>query len=76
MIADYEVTLASDDDISGILAFWNHCAFWRTDKLPPLSGIARTDNVSSLRAHRKMGMRKLGPFVSDGVAFIALTYAD
>jgi predicted GNAT family acetyltransferase len=35
----------------------------------------RADNASSLRAHKKMGMRELGTFMSEGVSHIALTYA-
>ena len=34
----------------------------------------RADNVRSLRAHQKMGMRDLGAFVSGDVAYIALAY--
>jgi RimJ/RimL family protein N-acetyltransferase len=41
----------------------------------PAMTFVRTDNASSLRAHRKMGMRELGTFMSDGVSHIALTYA-
>ena len=36
----------------------------------------RADNVPSLRAHQKMGMRELGTFISEGVPQIALTYTD
>jgi predicted GNAT superfamily acetyltransferase len=35
----------------------------------------RADNENSLRAHRKMGMRELGPFISEGAPFIALIYS-
>jgi predicted GNAT superfamily acetyltransferase len=35
----------------------------------------RADNEASLRAHRKMGMRELGPFVNSGEQYIALCYA-
>ena len=34
----------------------------------------RADNPPSLQAHRKMGMRELGSFKSEGVPHIALTY--
>ena len=34
----------------------------------------RADNAPSLRAHRKMGMRELGTFMSEGIPHIALTY--
>jgi predicted GNAT superfamily acetyltransferase len=40
----------------------------------PAMTFVRADNDTSLRAHRKMGMRELGPFVSQGVPYIALTY--
>lgn len=36
----------------------------------------RADNVPSLRAHQKMGMRELGTFMSEGAPHIALTYTD
>lgn len=42
----------------------------------PAMTFVRADNVSSLRAHRKMGMRELGPFVNDGIAFVALAYTE
>jgi hypothetical protein len=38
----------------------------------PAMTFVRADNSSSLRAHRKMGMRELGPFVHDNVRYIAL----
>jgi L-amino acid N-acyltransferase YncA len=34
----------------------------------------RADNEPSLRAHRKMGMRDLGPFSNNGEHYIALSY--
>lgn len=34
----------------------------------------RADNAPSLRAHRKMGMRELGTFMSEGIPHIALSY--
>ena len=34
----------------------------------------RADNEKSRRAHDKMGMRELGPFMSDGQSYIALSY--
>ena len=40
----------------------------------PAMTFVRADNAPSLRAHRKMGMRELGTFISDGVPHIALTY--
>lgn len=40
----------------------------------PAMTFIRADNAPSLRAHRKMGMRELGPFMSEGVPHIALTY--
>ena len=42
----------------------------------PAMTFVRADNAPSLRAHRKMGMRELGTFMSDGVPHIALTYAS
>jgi hypothetical protein len=42
----------------------------------PAMTFVRADNFSSLRAHRKMGMRELGPFINDGIAFVALTYTE
>jgi GNAT superfamily N-acetyltransferase len=35
----------------------------------------RTDNAPSLQAHRKMGMRDLGPFVHEDVPYIAFKYS-
>jgi len=32
------------------------------------------DNLPSLRAHEKMGMRKLGAFTNGGISYIALSY--
>ena len=40
----------------------------------PAMTFVRADNASSLRAHRKMGMRELGTFMSEGIPHIALTY--
>lgn len=40
----------------------------------PAMLFVRADNPSSLRAHRKMGMRELGTFVNQGVLYVALTY--
>jgi len=40
----------------------------------PAMTFVRADNAPSLRAHRKMGMRDLGTFMSDGVSHVALTY--
>jgi L-amino acid N-acyltransferase YncA len=40
----------------------------------PAMTFIRADNVPSLRAHRKMGMRELGSFMSEGIPHIALTY--
>jgi L-amino acid N-acyltransferase YncA len=34
----------------------------------------RADNEKSRRAHDKMGMRELGPFMSGGESYIALSY--
>jgi hypothetical protein len=34
----------------------------------------RADNTPSLKAHRKMGMRELGPFMSEGVPHVAFAY--
>jgi RimJ/RimL family protein N-acetyltransferase len=34
----------------------------------------RADNIASLRAHRKMGMRELGQFMHDNVGYAALSY--
>ncbi|HKA34594.1 MAG TPA: GNAT family N-acetyltransferase [Candidatus Binatia bacterium] len=41
----------------------------------PAMTFIRADNVPSLRAHKKMGMRELGSFKTEGVSHIALTYA-
>jgi predicted N-acetyltransferase YhbS len=40
----------------------------------PAMTFVRTDNAPSLQAHRKMGMRDLGPFVHEGVPYIAFKY--
>lgn len=40
----------------------------------PAMTFVRTDNAPSLQAHRKMGMRDLGPFVHEGVPYIAFEY--
>lgn len=40
----------------------------------PAMTFVRADNAASLRAHRKMGMRELGTFLSEGVTHIAFTY--
>jgi GNAT superfamily N-acetyltransferase len=40
----------------------------------PAMTFVRADNGPSMRAHRKMGMRELGTFMSEGVPHIALTY--
>jgi ribosomal protein S18 acetylase RimI-like enzyme len=40
----------------------------------PAMTFVRADNTASLRAHRKMGMRELGTFLSDGVPHNAFTY--
>jgi predicted GNAT family acetyltransferase len=40
----------------------------------PAMTFIRADNDPSLRAHRKMGMRELGTFMSEGVPHIAFTY--
>jgi len=40
----------------------------------PLMTFVRADNAPSLRAHHKMGMRDLGAFTNEGVAYIALAY--
>ena len=44
--------------------------------LPGREGILfiRTDNIASLRAHQKMGMREAAAFEHDGVKFLALAY--
>ena len=36
----------------------------------------RADNVPSLQAHRKMGMRELGTFTNNDIAYVALTYTS
>jgi predicted N-acetyltransferase YhbS len=40
----------------------------------PAMTFIRADNEPSLRAHRKMGMRDLGPFLNSGEQYIALSY--
>ena len=40
----------------------------------PAMTFIRADNSSSLRAHRKMGMRELGTFLSEDVPHIALSF--
>ena len=40
----------------------------------PAITFVRADNAPSLRAHRKMGMRELGTFMSEDVPHIAFTY--
>jgi GNAT superfamily N-acetyltransferase len=40
----------------------------------PAMTFVRSDNIASLRAHRKMGMRELGPFMYDNVGYTALSY--
>jgi GNAT superfamily N-acetyltransferase len=40
----------------------------------PAMTFVRADNDPSLRAHRKMGMRDLGPFSNNGEQYIALGY--
>jgi ribosomal protein S18 acetylase RimI-like enzyme len=40
----------------------------------PAMTFVRADNSSSLRAHRKLGMRELGLFVHDDMRYIALGY--
>lgn len=40
----------------------------------PAMTFVRADNIPSLRAHRKMGMRELGAFTSDAIPYIAFTY--
>jgi ribosomal protein S18 acetylase RimI-like enzyme len=40
----------------------------------PAMVFVRADNEPSLRAHRKMGMRDLGPFLNNGEQYIALSY--
>ncbi|MGB9397816.1 MAG: GNAT family N-acetyltransferase [Pseudolabrys sp.] len=41
----------------------------------PAMAFVRADNEVSLRAHKKMGMERLGTFVNDTVPYIALRYA-
>ncbi len=40
----------------------------------PAMTFVRADNIASLRAHRKMGMRELGQFMHDNVGYAALSY--
>jgi len=40
----------------------------------PAMTFIRADNISSLRAHRKMGMNELGAFVAEDVPYVALGY--
>jgi L-amino acid N-acyltransferase YncA len=40
----------------------------------PAMTFVRADNTASIRAHRKMGMRELGAFLSEGVPHVAFTY--
>lgn len=40
----------------------------------PAITFVRADNDPSLRAHRKMGMRDLGPFTNEGVSYVAFTF--
>jgi predicted N-acetyltransferase YhbS len=40
----------------------------------PAMTFVRADNEPSLRAHRKMSMRDLGPFSNNGEQYIALSY--
>jgi GNAT superfamily N-acetyltransferase len=42
----------------------------------PAMTFVRADNVPSLQAHRKMGMRELGTFMSEGIPHVALSYTD
>jgi L-amino acid N-acyltransferase YncA len=42
----------------------------------PAMTFVRADNAPSLRAHRKMGMRELGPFISENVPHIAFAYTS
>ena len=42
----------------------------------PAMTFVRNDNAPSLRAHRKMGMRELGAFTSEGIPYIAFTYTS
>jgi hypothetical protein len=41
----------------------------------PCMTFVRADNEKSLRAHQKMGMRKLGTFFNEGERYIALTHS-
>src|SRR6516164_1952170 len=41
----------------------------------PAMTFVRADNITSLRAHRKIGMSELGTFVNDGVPYVALSYS-
>jgi hypothetical protein len=45
----------------------------RLPGLPAMTFI-RADNAPSLQAHRKMGMRELGPFTCEGVPHVAFGY--
>jgi ribosomal protein S18 acetylase RimI-like enzyme len=40
----------------------------------PAMTFVRTDNAPSRRTHQKMGMRELGPFLSQDIRYVALTY--
>ena len=44
--------------------------------LPGREGILfiRCDNVASLRAHEKMGMREVASFTHDGIGFAVFAY--
>jgi len=42
----------------------------------PLMTFVRADNLPSLRAHAKMGMRELGTFDCEGVTHVAFTYGN
>jgi RimJ/RimL family protein N-acetyltransferase len=42
----------------------------------PAMTFVRADNLPSLQAHRKMGMRELGTFMSEGIPHVALSYTD
>jgi RimJ/RimL family protein N-acetyltransferase len=41
----------------------------------PAMTFVRADNDPSIRAHRRMGMRELGTFTSDGALHIAFAYS-
>lgn len=41
----------------------------------PAMTFIRADNITSLRAHRKMGMSELGTFMDAGVPYIAFSYS-